>query len=396
MSNISKLIEELCPDGVEFVEISSIAVRNKGISITAAKMKKMIVTNGPIRLFAAGQNFIDTSDQYVDTSKIIDTPSIIVKSRGHIGFEYYDKPFQHKSEMWSYEVISDAVNIKFLYYYLLSKSRYFQDLARATSVKLPQLSVKDTDNFRIPVPPLGVQEEIVRILDRFTLLEAELEAELEARKKQYAFYRNFIVTEHYDKYPLEKIENLCSFLNGKAHEKFEDEFGSAVLVTAGFISSSGVKKRCISTENIQSPLKDRSVCIVMSDLPNGKALAKAAYISDGSGFALNQRVCALNSLDESKLKPRYLYYFMNRNRQLLKYDSKQYQTHLKKDYFMRVKIPVPPLEEQQRIVDILDRFDALVNDISSGLPAEIAARRKQYEHYRDQLLTFKEREPADS
>lgn len=134
----------------------------------------------------------------------------------------------------------------------------------------------------------------------------------------------------------------------------------------------------------------------MSDLPNGKALAKAAYISDGYGFALNQRVCALNSLDESKLKPRYLYYFMNRNRQLLKYDSKQYQTHLKKDYFMRVKIPVPPLEEQERIVDILDRFDALVNDISSGLPAEIAARRKQYEHYRDQLLTFKELEPAGS
>lgn len=388
MSNISKLIEELCPDGVEFKPLENF--------LDYAQPSKYIVSHTNYSndfktpVLTPGKTFIlgytDDIDGIFDAS---DECPVILFDDFTTSFRWIDFKFKVKSSAVKILSSKDS-EVSFKYIYYAMKTIRYETLDHSRQW------ISNYSKIKIPVPPLGVQEEIVRILDRFTLLEAELEAELEARKKQYAFYRNFIVTEHYDKYPLEKIENLCSFLNGKAHEKFEDEFGSAVLVTAGFISSSGVKKRCISTENIQSPLKDRSVCIVMSDLPNGKALAKAAYISDGSGFALNQRVCALNSLDESKLKPRYLYYFMNRNRQLLKYDSKQYQTHLKKDYFMRVKIPVPPLEEQQRIVDILDRFDALVNDISSGLPAEIAARRKQYEHYRDQLLTFKEREPADS
>lgn len=193
MSRIAELIEELCPNGVPYKELSKVARRNKGINITAGKMKQIVVPNGNIRIFAAGQNFVDTDENFVDKLKVIHEPSVIVKSRGNIGFEYYEKPFQHKNEMWSYQLVLDEVNLKFIFYFLSSKAEYFQNLAKATSVKLPQLSVKDTDNYKIPVPPLRIQEEIVRILDRFTLLEAELEAELEARRKQYAFYRDSLL-----------------------------------------------------------------------------------------------------------------------------------------------------------------------------------------------------------
>ena len=115
-------------------------------------------------------------------------PSIIVKSRGIIEFEYYDKPFSHKSEMWSYHTNSPDVNAKFLYYYLKTQEDYFQQLGSV--MQMPQISIPTTEKFPIPLPPLRVQSRIVEILDKFTQLEAELEAELEARNKQYDFYRN--------------------------------------------------------------------------------------------------------------------------------------------------------------------------------------------------------------
>ena len=128
----------------------------------------------------------------------------------------------------------------------------------------------------------------------------------------------------------------------------------------------------------------------MSDLPNGKALAKTFFVDQDNRYAANQRVCLLRVKDDSLYSPRFLHYIVNRNKQLLAYDSGVDQTHLKKDWIVDIRIPVPPLEEQARIVAILDQLDALVNDLSSALPAEIQARRQQYEHYRDRLLTFRE------
>ena len=128
----------------------------------------------------------------------------------------------------------------------------------------------------------------------------------------------------------------------------------------------------------------------MSDLPNGRALGRAFFVDGDDLYAANQRVCLLQSKDISRLLPRFLYYVVDRNPQLLRYDSGVDQTHLKKGDILGIEVPVPPLVEQERIVAILDMFDALVNDLSVGLPAELAARRKQYEYYRDLLLTFEE------
>lgn len=132
----------------------------------------------------------------------------------------------------------------------------------------------------------------------------------------------------------------------------------------------------------------------MSDLPNGRALARAFFVNEDDRYAVNQRIAHIRVKEESVLLPRFLHYWLDRNPQLLAYDSGFDQTHLSKAQILGVRIPLPSLGEQYRIVSILDRFDTLVKDLSSGLPAEIAARRKQYEYYRDQLLTFKEKEPA--
>lgn len=116
----------------------------------------------------------------------------MVQSRGVIDFIYYDKPFTFKNEMWAY-TMGNNVSVKFLYYYLKSNVETFRRKATAMGT-FPQISIPDTENFLIPIPPLEVQEEIVRILDNFTNLAAELQAELQARQEQYEYYRNKLLT----------------------------------------------------------------------------------------------------------------------------------------------------------------------------------------------------------
>ena len=131
--------------------------------------------------------------------------------------------------------------------------------------------------------------------------------------------------------------------------------------------------------------------MVMSDLPNGKALAKCFVVDADNTYTLNQRICALHVKDTVQVNTSFLYYFLNRNKQLLKHDNGVDQTNLKKDDILEILVPVLPLSQQMSIVSILDSFYALCTNLTSGLPAEIAARQKQYEYYRDKLLTFKEK-----
>ena len=133
------------------------------------------------------------------------------------------------------------------------------------------------------------------------------------------------------------------------------------------------------------------ILMVMSDLPNGRALAKCYLVTEDDKYTLNQRIGAFHVKDESVIITKFLLYVLNRNHQLLRYDNGVDQTNLRKDDILNIMIPVPSIEEQERIVAILDRFATLCNDISAGLPAEIEARQKQYEYYRDKLLTFKEK-----
>lgn len=172
-------------------------MRNKGINITAGKMKTMAALSGNLRIFAAGNTFADVEISDANIDHVITAPGIIVKSRGNIGFTYYDKPYTHKNEMWSYTVNEDYCG-KYIYYYLLTKTSELQNTARATSVKLPQLCVKDTDEMLIPLPSLEKQKQIVSILDKFDKLVNDisegLPAEIAMRRKQYEYYRNKLLT----------------------------------------------------------------------------------------------------------------------------------------------------------------------------------------------------------
>ena len=184
MSTLEALIKELCPNGVEWKTLGDILVRTKGTKITAQQMHELHKNNGEIRIFAGGKTFADVANGDIPQKDINQQPSIIVKSRGNIEFEYYAKPFSHKNEFWSYYSDRKDINIKFVHYFLIKNTTYFQRVAE--KMQMPQISIPTTDNYKIPIPPLPIQREIVRILDTFTELTAELTtqlaAELEARK----------------------------------------------------------------------------------------------------------------------------------------------------------------------------------------------------------------------
>ena len=178
------------------VLIGDILVRTKGTKITAQQMKQLHKKNGELRIFAGGKTIADVDFSDIPEKDVNYDPSIIVKSRGNIEFEYYDKPFSHKNEFWSYHSADERILIKFVYYYLLKNVGYFQQIAN--SMQMPQISIPVTDKYEIPLPSVKEQSRIVEILDRFDALCNDLTiglpAEIEARRKQYEYYRDKLLT----------------------------------------------------------------------------------------------------------------------------------------------------------------------------------------------------------
>jgi len=181
---------------VEWKTLGVVLARTKGTKITAGQMKELHKENAPLKIFAGGKTvaFVDFKD--IPEKDINREPSIIVKSRGVIEFDYYDKPFSHKNEMWSYHSKDENINIKFVYYFLKFNESYFQTLG--SKMQMPQIAIPDTDKFKIPIPPLAEQARIVAILDKFdtltTSISEGLPREIALRQQQYEYYRDLLLS----------------------------------------------------------------------------------------------------------------------------------------------------------------------------------------------------------
>jgi type I restriction enzyme, S subunit len=242
----------------------------------------------------------------------------------------------------------------------------------------PAISDALVKRFRIPLPPLEVQREIVRVLDTFTELEAKLEAELEAelelRLRQYAHYRHALLTFG-DHVPRKSLGEIATIGTGSHDTKDAIPEGAFVFYARG-----------------RDPLRldsfdfDERAIITAGD---GVGVGKVFHFADGK-YALHQR--AYRIVPTPEVDARYIYHYLVTDfaRYLEMTSVHASVTSLRRPMFLKYPVAVPPLDEQERIVAILDKLDALVNDLSIGLPAELHARRQQYEHYRDRLLTFPE------
>ena len=398
MSEIKELIERLCPDGVEFKKLGEVAKRLRGTPITATTMKKIATEEGEIKVFAGGKTVINAHLKDIPNANIITVPSVLCQSRGVIDFIYYDKPFTFKNEMWAY-TLDNNVSVKYIYYVLKQNVMYFRDKATAMGA-FPQISIPDTEKFEIPVPPIEVQSKIVEILDNFTELEAELErkleAELEARRKQYEYYRNQLLT-------FDKVGGA----------RFDVKW-MTIMDVCNSICSGGTPSTSnrsyydgnipwLRTQEVDwTEIYDTSIKITQDALDNSSAkmipancVIVAMYGATAAKVAINKiplctnQACCNLEINENVVLIKYVYQWLCKEYEKLKSLGEGSQHNINAQKVKKYPIPIPPLEEQKRIVAILDRFEALTTDLQSGLPAEIEARRKQYEYYREKLLTFK-------
>lgn len=181
---------------VEWKTLGEVLEKGKGTKITANQMKILHKEGSPVRIFAGGQTYADVDFEDIPEKDIHTDTEIIVKSRGVIDFEYYNKPFSFKNEFWSYKAKDKSVKLRYVFHYLKYKRSYFQNIAN--NMQMPQISSKDTEKFKIPIPSLAIQSRIVQVLDNFDAvcndLNIGLPKEIELRQKQYEYFRDKLLT----------------------------------------------------------------------------------------------------------------------------------------------------------------------------------------------------------
>ena len=278
--------------------------------------------------------------------------------------------------------------------YLLNGS-WFEKLKMkcVTGTTIMHLSPKKLSNILIPLPPLSVQHKIVEILDKFTELEAELEAELDCRKRQYEYYRNQLLSFDMLNRGGQKLNSVNVMTLGEIGEirmckrilKGQTSTCGDVpfykIGTFGKTPNAFISKKLFTEYKIKYSYPKIGEVLISASGTIGKTV-----IFDGQDAYFQDSNIVWIENDESMALNKYLYYCY----QVIKWKTAEGGTinRLYNDIIKKTQIPLPPLSVQREIVEILDKFDTLCNSISEGLPKEIELRRKQYEYYRNQLLTF--------
>ena len=364
MSRLEELIQELCPNGVEYKPLSDKTLfvfrYGKGNKIPED-------TGGQYDVYGAN-GIVSHIDEYN-----CEDVTII----GHIGAvglinRVKGKCFVTYNGTIATVVDKEKVDSQYLYYVLTTL-----DLPSRKKGSQPFLSVSDFDKIAIPVPPLEVQREIVRILDSFTLLTAELTAELTARKKQYEYYTDELlkVDDSIKTVALEEIAENCDSLRKPVSS------GNREAGEYPYYGASGI------VDYVSDYIFDGDYLLVSEDGANLLARSTPIAFSISGKNWVNNHAHVLRF--ETYATRRYVEFYLN-SIDLSPWISGGAQPKLNQKNLNKINIPLPSLAEQERIVGILDRFDSLCNDISEGLPAEIEARQKQYEFYRDKLLSFEQ------
>ena len=399
MSKIDNLIQELCPDGVEYKKLNEVCRFQNGF---AFKARSFVNEGIPVVRIGDIQNgkiqsksfaFISESAYQENLSTFfVEKNEIVIAmsgaTTGKVGINTTGLRLLQNQRVGKFIPSMKYLNNGFLYHYLLTQEKLIYRIAGGGAQ--PNLSSNKLMCLSIPVPPIEVQEEIVRVLNSFAELEEELEEELEARRRQYAYYRDQLLTFNKPEIQRER-ELLSESIKWKALNDISE------------IKSGSFVKKDLQDDSFEYPVMNGGIAATgfYRDYNfEGQSIALSSRGANcGAVNFMSSRFWAGNSCfvitpNDDSVLVKYLYYVLTS--EIPKEIERKKQVAgipaLNLNPLGKTLIPLPPLSEQQRIVDILDKFDALVNDISQGLPAEIEARRKQYEYYRDKLLTFKKKE----
>ncbi len=398
MHKIEHLLQTLAPKGVEFRKLGEVINIFKGKQLN----KELLLDYGEYPVMNGGIHASGYWNEYNT-----DYPKIIISQGGaSAGYvNYMTSKFWAGAHCYAIELNSEKLNYKFLYYFLKNSQTIL--MKSQFGAGIPALNKADIETLTIPIPPLEIQQEIVKILDAFTELNTELNTELKARKKQYEYYQNMLLDfkdinqNHKDAkeklaqktYP-KRLKTLLQTLAPKGVEfrklgevleydqpnkycvtskEFDKSYPTPVL-TAGKTFILGYTNE---KDNIYQASKSSPV-IIFDDFTTA---------TQWVDFPFKVKSSAMKILlpKNPTINIRFIFFYM----QTIPYNISGEHTRQWISRYSQITIPIPPLEIQQEIVKILDQFSALTTDLLAGIPAEIKARKKQYEYYREKLLAFK-------
>ncbi len=387
MTNINKLLQSTTVEWKTLGEVATITIGEFVHQNNQDNSAEFPVYNGGISPTGYYDKFNNSGNK------------IIVSARGaNAGFvNRISKPYWAGNSCYSVGIKNeDDFDWLFVYYYL--KNGENKLISNQQKGSIPSVSKSQIEKLLIPIPPLKIQQEIVAILDKFTLLTAELTAELTARKKQYEYYREqllmvndkglmnngvkaewktlgeVVIKSYSGSTPLAGNSNF--YENGtipwlRTQEvKFTDIYFTEIFITDFALNQTSVKW-----------IPSNCVIIAMSGATAGRSAINKIPLTT------NQH-CLCLEVNQEIANYRYVFHWVSFNFMNIKNIGQGARGDLNSSMIKNFKIPIPPLSEQERIVTILDKFDTLTNSISEGLPKEIELRKKQYEYYREKLLTF--------
>ncbi len=395
MHKIERLLQTLAPKGVEFRKLGEVLEYDQPnkYCVTSKEFDKSY----PTPVLTAGKTFIlgytNEKDNIYQASK---SSPVIIFDDFTTATQWVDFPFKVKSSAMKILLPKNpTINIRFIFFYM-------QTIPYNIGGEHARHWISRYSQLEVPIPPLEIQQEIVKILDTFTELNTELNTELKARKKQYQYYQNMLLdfndinSNHKDAkmsaktYPkrlktllqtlapkgveFRKLGEVCEIIRGKRVTKKEILDKGKYPVVSGGIGFMGYLNEYNREEN---------------------TITIAQYGTAGFVNWQNQKFWAndvcFSVIPKETLINRYLYYVLTNMQNYLYSISNRSAIpySISSNNIMQITIPIPPLEIQQEIVKILDQFSLLTTDLLAGIPAEIKARKKQYEYYREKLLTFK-------
>lgn len=420
---LKQLIDELCPHGVKISTLGEIATdMYRGSGITRAQL-----TDAGTPCVRYGEIYTTYGPYFHECVSFTDPKKISNKkyfSHGDILFAITGENVEEISKSTAYlgnevclaggdlVVMKHDQDPKYLAFALSTTDAQLQKSKGKVKSKVVHSSVPDLKRITVPLPPIIIQNEIVRILDKFILLKAELEAELEARTVQYRYYRDALLDMFFGVKGI-NLKLIDDLINEFSPYKFKSFAISDVCVDVENIRWSENRDDVYSYIDLTSVDRDtkkitNTIEISFEDAPcRAQQIVKKDDVIYGTTRPTLQRYCIIPEefdgqicstgysvlrSNKNMILPKFLYYLVS---------TKKFDTHVEryqrgsaypaisdKDLKM-FKIDLPPIPVQKAVVEILDRFETLVQDLQDGLPGEIALRQKQYEYYRDQLLSFK-------
>ncbi|MFP6209873.1 restriction endonuclease subunit S [Helicobacter pylori] len=402
MNKIERLLQTLAPKGVEFRKLGEVCEILDNRRIPIAKNKR----NPGIYPYYGANGIQDYIDSYIFDGDFVlvgedgsvinkDNTPVVNWASGKIWVNNHAHVLQTKNEL----------KLKFLYFYLQTI-----DVSYCVAGTPPKINQENLKKITIPIPPLEIQQEIVKILDAFTELNTELNTELKARKKQYEYYQNMLLDfndinqNHKDAkekltqktYPkrlktllqtlapkgveFRKLGEVCDFQKGKSITKKAVTFGKVPVISGG---------RQPAYYHNEANRSGETIAISSSGVYAGYVSYWDIPVFLADSFSVSPK--------QKTLMPKYLFHYLTTQQDVIHATkSTGGIPHVYSKDLQNFLIPIPPLEIQQEIVKILDQFLALTTDLLAGIPAEIKARKKQYEYYREKLLTFKPLTPLNN